>query len=330
MTQRAYHHLDINERRNIYYWRHYKGLSIREMARRLGRSHTTVSRELKRNIGCWGDQYYHNPAQGMADRRRANRPKPPALKSIKTQVFVENRLRAGWTPEIIAGRLTLIDDIPTVSHEAIYQYIYKDRKELIEFLPRKHKRRRKKHPYRSKSRKQLDKTMICDRPEHIDNRIELGHWESDSMESVNHEAGLNVLIERTTRLIHISRLKDKTSKATAHAVVKRLRVHPKEFCKSITYDNGPENWSYKEVESALESNSYFCEPYSSWQKGSVEQSIGLIRRYLPKKTDIGEVPDKILIKIEKLLNNRPRKCLGYKTPYEMISQLRSEGGALEF
>jgi IS30 family transposase len=329
MEERYYQHLRLHERRQIYYLRHYKSLGIREIARRLDRHHSTISRELKRNSGCWCDQYYHNPAQRMADRRRLHRPRPPLLKTDATRKYVEEHLKLGWTPVLISGRLTHHETIAPVSHEAIYQFIYRERKDLITYLARKHKKRRKKYRTQSIQSKTSLKTMICDRPEHINKRTTFGHWESDSMESVNHEPGLNVILERKTRLVHITKLKGKTSKETEKAIISKLKKYDSMLCKSITFDNGVENWNFIDVENRLNIKSYFCDPYSSWQKGSVEQVIGLIRRYLPKKTDISKISDKELTKIERLLNSRPRRCLGFKTPYEMISEVKKNSGALE-
>tara|TARA_Y100001001_G_C8005727_1_gene307927 strand:- start:182 stop:1174 length:993 start_codon:yes stop_codon:yes gene_type:complete len=330
MEKTHYQHLDIFERQKIYYLRHYKSLSLREIARRLNRSHSTISREIKRNSGCWGNFYYHNPAQWAANKRRSQRLRPPLLKTESLRRYVEDRLRAGWTPELIAGRLKTIGAKVTVSHETIYQFIYRERKDLIPYLARKHKKRKKKFRTSSVAVKNSLKTMICDRPEEINQRSVAGHWESDSMESVNHQPGLNVIQERFTRLIHITRLKGKGSKETESAVVFRLINHDPEIVKSITFDNGVENWNFKEIESRLSIESYFCDPYSSWQKGGVEHAIGLVCRFLPKKTDISNVSNKELIRIEKLLNNRPMKCLGYRTPYEMMKLVRNKGGALEF
>lgn len=316
-----YTHLCLSERREIYYLKHYKDCSIREIGRRLNRSHSTISRELKRNSGCWCNQYYHNPAQWMARLRLRNRAIREPLKSNKTRDYVIEKIKEGWTPEIISGRLRLENNLEYVCHESIYQFIYKNALELRECLPRKHKKRRKKYPYRKYVRKISYKTSILERPQVIDQRTEVGHWESDSIESKGRTSALNVLLERVTRLTHITRLNSKKSIATKKAIIRRLEKHHYDLVKSITYDNGVENAMHLETNEKLNCKSFFCQPYHSWEKGAVEQVNGLIRRYLPKGTDFASVSNKTLRDIEHKINSRPRKCLGYKTPIEAYNEI---------
>lgn len=164
-----YSHLSIFERKQLYYLRHYEHpkLSIREIARRLNRSHSTISRELKRNSGCWCDQYYHNPAQHLANIRLRNRAQRVPLKNEDTRAYVVEKLMLGWAPEIISGRLRNHKELEYICHESIYQYIYKQAPELREFLPRKYIKRRKKYPYRKYVKKSKYKVSILDRPEKI-------------------------------------------------------------------------------------------------------------------------------------------------------------------
>jgi transposase, IS30 family len=159
-----------------------------------------------------------------------------------------------------------------------------------------------------------------DRPEVINNRLEIGHWESDSIESKGRKSGLNVLLERASRLVQITKLSSKKSIDTFHAIEKRLSSFPEIYVKSITYDNGPENAKHLQVNDAFKCDSYFCQPYHSWEKGSVEQVNGLIRRYLPKGTDFSEIHYSKIKEVELALNNRPRKCLNFRTPIEVYTQ----------
>jgi len=328
MTKKTYTHISHFERGRIFQWLHYEKLSIREIARRLNRSHSTISREVRRNVHrVYLHLYYPNVAQSKAEYRLKTRAQRYRLKTDALRNHVVDRLKAGWSPEIIAGRLGLSSDLPYVSHEAIYQYIYKESPDLIQYLARHHKKRKPKYPYRKKRSNIIGKTMINERPEHIDDRIEFGHWESDSIESSTRKGGLNVLVERSSRLTHITKLDSKNSLTTKKAIQKRLKNHPSALVKSITYDNGPENARHLEINKALKAESYFCLPYHSWEKGAVEQVNGLIRRYIPKKTNISLISVTEINKIEKLLNNRPRKCLNYKTPYEVF---REQRGALLF
>ncbi len=230
-------------------------------------------------------------------------------------------MKIGWSPEIITGQLKQQDKLPSVSYEAIYQYTYKEANDLIEFLPRKHLRRRKKYPKRKARVTITSKISILDRPEYINNRLEIGHWESDSVESKCRKKILNVLIERTTRLVHICKLSSKKSIDTKDAIIKRLSIHPGQAVKSITYDNGPENAKHLNINETLNFNSYFCQPYHNWEKGSVEQVNELIRRYIPKGSDLASVHYKTIEKVENLLNNRPLRCLGFKTPFEVYNEM---------
>lgn len=330
----TYTHLSLWERTAIFRWHHYEKQSMREIARRLDRNHSTISREINRNTcrdpslvmyRLYVPTYYPHPAHRSAQYRLKNRAKRTRLKGHRTQQYVIHHLNKGWSPEIISGRLKYHTNLEPVSYEAIYQYIYKESPDLISCLPRKHKRRRKKVPYRKAHTNITNKTMIYDRPESVNNRSEFGHWESDTVESKGRSCGLNVLVERASRLTHITKLESKKSKHTEKVIVRRLSKHPSEMTKSITYDNGSENAAHIKINTKLNLKSYFCQPYHSWEKGAVEQINSLIRRFIPKKSDISEISGRDIYKIEKLLNNRPRKCLNYRTPYEVF---REQCGAL--
>jgi IS30 family transposase len=315
-----YLHLNKTERTLIKDWKN-RGISLREIGRRLNRSHTTISRELRRNLWC-GQHYYIRGAQEIYEHRLKRRAKRYRLKTESIRRFVHQKLAIGWTPELIAGRLKVSGSGEYVCHESIYQYIYIQASDLIECLVRKHKKRRTKNPYRSTAERIRNRVSIALRPVQVGKREIVGHWESDSVVGGDRKSGLNVIVERTTRLVNISLMKNKTAKATKSAVIRRLSNHPDELVKSITYDNGSENVLHQEINDRLGVQSFFCEPYHSWEKGSVEQVNGLIRRYLPKGTDFSTVTAAEINRIEKRLNNRPRKCLNYKTPYEMFRLAR--------
>ena len=317
-----YSHLSLHERQLIFNWHHYHSISIRECARRLGRHHSTISRELKRNISTiYVPTWYPHPANRKYRMRIRDRGERTRLKNETTRQFVIEKLKDGWTPEIIAGRLKLDNKLSYTCHESIYQFIYKELPELIQYLPRKHKKRKKKYPYRKKALKVEQKTSILERPEVINQRNEPGHWESDSIVSPQQKPGCNVLVERYTRLTHITRLSTKDSESTKIAIITKLNQYPSNFVRSITYDNGCENTQHLNINQELDCQSFFCQPYHSWEKGSVEQTNSLIRRRIPKKSDITNVSDGEIKEVEDLLNNKPRKCLGYKTPLEVYSEI---------
>jgi IS30 family transposase len=306
----------------MFTWHHYDKRSIREIAHLLKRSHSTISREFKRNISThYVPTWYPHYAQQLYTSKKRSRSQRPLLKNTETRQFVTEKLKLGWTPEIIAGRLKHENNLAYTCHESIYQFIYKKAPELIHYLPRQHKKRRKKFPSRKYQYKISNKLSILNRPEAINARQETGHWETDSIVSHQNKPGCNVLVERKTRLMHISKLNTKTSSETAHAIIGQLKRHPSTFVKSITYDNGQENAKHFAVNASLKCVSYFCQAYHSWEKGSVENINSLIRRFIPKKTDITKISSDELDKIEELLNSRPRKCLDYKTPYEAYNEL---------
>jgi transposase, IS30 family len=320
----CYKHLSHSERTLIYWWLK-DNLSIREMGRRMNRSHSTISRELKRNLWFSNPNYSPRGAQQKYEWRLQRRATRYRLKEPCIRRYVIDRLQAGWTPEIISGRLKRVSCEKYVCHESIYQFIYKEAPELYVYLPRQHQKRRIKQPYRSKPSRIKNSVSVHARPKNANERIQLGHWESDSIVSVCRQLGLNVLVERKTRLSHISLMKVKTADTNHHVITTRLKKYLPKMIRSITYDNGSENTLHEKTNKTLKTKSYFCEPYHSWEKGSVEQVNGLIRRFIPKGTDFKEISVAFINKIEKLLNNRPRKCLNYQTPYEAF---RKESGAL--
>ncbi|AZZ98094.1 IS30 family transposase [Pseudoalteromonas sp. R3] len=316
-----YCHLSHQERKLIFNWSHYQDKTIREIARLLNRSHSTISRELKRNIyDYYVPTYYPNPAHDMYKARMSKRAQREKLKTSETRLYVLDKLRKGWSPQIISGRLKLTNEAPYVCHKSIYQFVYSSPPELIACLARKHKKRRKKYPSRRYNKKCSMKTSILERPTFINERSQLGHWESDSVVSKHKKSALNVIIERATRLVHITKLSSKSALVTSNAIIKRLSSHPAGFVQSITYDNGSENAQHIKVNGTLQCDSYFCQPYHSWEKGAVEQINSLIRRYLPKGTDFSTVTNKQIQEIEHNLNSRPRRCLDYKTPFEIYNE----------
>ncbi len=321
---KCYRHFDHKERTLMYWWRK-ENLSLREIARRLRRSHTSISRELRRNRWC-GQSYFPRGAQILAVSRVQRRAKRDRLKSKQVQAYVHEKLHIGWTPELIAGRLKQQGELPTVCHESIYQYIYCRAQHLIAYLPRHHQKRRPKRPYRKTGERIKNRTGIDQRPKAATTRREYGHWEADMIVAGDRHHGLNVLVERKSRLTHISVLPNKTAAATKQVMCRRLNAYPCSLKQSITYDNGSENTCHEELNEALGTTSFFCAPYHSWEKGSVEQVNGLIRRFLPKGTNFHELGHGEINRIEKLLNHRPRKCLNYRTPYEVFREAR---GALD-
>ena len=308
-----------------------EGYSCRRIARVLNRHHTTISREIKRNYSTDDFvQFYDAENADQNDKRRKSQSRSLGwLRDTTTRNYVRRKLKQRWSPEQIAGRLP--HDLPakSISHEAIYCYIYRHAKDFIQYLARKHPRRQWfTYFYKSRGNQISFRTDISERPGKIEKRKEPGHWEVDLIVSRGSSHALSVLVEPTSRLVRIGRVEDKRAGLHKASIVRRLSGLGREQLKSITYDNGPENALHYLINKELGTKSYFCKPYHSWEKGTVENTNGLIRRYLPKKTDFSQVSSKAIKKIEHLLNNRPRKCLNFKTPNEVFNG--SMSGAVSY
>jgi len=227
---------------------------------------------------------------------------------------------------MIAGRLKRQALLPTVCHEAIYQYMYCQAPQWIAYLPRHHVKRRRKRPYRKTAERIPNRISVTQRSGAATMRKVYGHWEADMLVAGDRQHGLNVLVERKSRFLQLSLLTNKTAATTKQALLRRLRPYPAALKQSITYDNGSENALHEEINAVLGTRSYFCAPYHSWEKGSVEHINGLIRRFFPKGTNFSQLGSAAITRVEKLLNHRPRKCLHYRTPYEVF---RETCGALQ-
>ncbi len=297
-----------------------QGESLRSIAAVLGRNVSTISRELKRNVLEFQlGQYLPHKAQEYSDTRKSVGHERQRLRIPGLRSYVVRRLRLGWSPERIAGRWKRLGNEP-ISHEAIYQWIYADARNLIPCLVRAHRRRKRLNGIQRKMLRIPLRTPISMRPEAIKLRQELGHWEGDTMIGARNKSALQVLVERKTRYTRLTKLSAKDAESMRSATTKALGSYPQKARRSITYDNGSENVKHVEVNRQLGTVSYFCEPMHSWEKGSVENVAGLVRRRLPKKTDFSLVTVEQVKMTENWLNSLPRKCLGYQTPKEAFRE----------
>ncbi|MCX5727122.1 MAG: IS30 family transposase [Candidatus Saganbacteria bacterium] len=324
-----YQQLSIEEREKIHLglW---QSKSIRQIAFELARSPSTVCRELQRNFPGQRMVYTPRLAQERAQEAIKRRGQRPRLKSELVRNYVKDKLvNEDWSPEQIAGTLPVSNQGWAISYEAIYQYIYSQYtragyghcigEDLRIYLKRKHKvRKRKKIPF--KQEKGIKNRISIDqRPIVVDERIEPGHWEGDSIVSKKSLVGLNTLVERVSGLVRISKISNGTGAETTVAVTNRLKVIPKTMRKSLTVDNGGENASHQQITSSLGMAVYFAHPYHSWERGTNENTNGLIRYYFPKGTDFATISIERIKEVETKLNARPRKRLGYKTPQEVFN-----------
>ena len=320
----TYYHLSIEERDRIGVLRA-QGTSITEIARTLGRDKGTISRELQRNRAPIYNVYLPHKADLRAKERKRRAGKRLRLRNTMIRRYVINHLRKGWSPEQITGRLSHDRPGYSISHEAIYQFVYdrvtRQRMNLVSCLPRAHrKRKRFGQGHHHTSLHIPNRVSIDRRPKYINQRIQAGHWEADTMISRQSKQALLVGLERSSRKVHINKLVAKHSRLVVRKLSHRLKQYPPQLRRTITYDNGSENVGHEKLNAILGTRSYFCNPFHSWEKGSIEHAIGLIRRFLPKKTDFAIITPTQVQTIERRLNNRPRKCLGYKTPSEVFSK----------
>ncbi len=321
MAKREYVHLTLAER-DIITTLLSEGKSLSDIAKALGRSKGTISRELKRNSSPEYRLYLSHRAHGRAELRKQQANSHGRLKNERIVSHVTAMLKEGWSPELIAGRLRVDQPGLSISHEAIYQYIYHpdtgNRQELIECLRRAHHKRRCKGIGRRERKTKIpNRVSIDQRPQSVESRIQFGHWEGDSLVSRKSRPALNSLVERKSRYLMLTKLNAKTAEVTYRAVTKRLRGLPARAKRTMTFDNGTENTMHKEITSAIGIKCFFAHPYSSWERGTNEHVNGLIRWYLPKGTDFSKITDEQIANIEFLINNRPRKCLGFRTPIEV-------------
>lgn len=296
-----------------------KGLKQKEIAELLGRSPSTISREIARNSSpVRNTKYRANRAQLRSDERKRLSHMKVRLKNDPIKNYVRNKLKEGYTPEQIAGRISINHPDLKTNYESIYLYIYKEAPELVEYLVRG-KRKRQKRSIKSGKRmvKIPNRVMISERPETINNKTEYGHWEADTVVSRQSKAALVVVRERMLQIVIIRKIQRKTARLMRRAVVRMLKKYPEHMRKSITFDNGLENAEHEKMKKPLGVDTYFCNAYHSWEKGGVENIIGLIRRFFPKKTNFELIKNSQIKKVESILNNRPRKTLGFKTPNEV-------------
>jgi IS30 family transposase len=321
-----YKHLSIEEREKIQelLW---QKTSIRDIAKVIGRSPSSIGREINRNKPLLRCMYTPRLAHEKALEKRKSRGRKLRLKSFFIRRYVIDHLKIGYSPEQIAGRLHLKYKKYKISHEAIYQYIYNQTNnygylktgyhDLRIYLKRRHKRRQKKGMRKYQRVFKHKGISIEERPKEVEKRKILGHWEGDSMVSMKSTVGLNTLVERKSGLVLISKIKNKTKEETSNVVITRLKDIP---CKTLTLDNGTENFGYEKIQQELQISCYFAHPYCSGERGTNENTNGLIRYYFPKGTDFATIEEEAIQDVERALNNRPRKRLGWKTPLEVFNE----------
>lgn len=325
----CYGQLSLEEREEIAFQLR-SGSSQRAIARSLGRSVSTVSREIARNTKAtkqWpklGEERCYTAARAQSLSRRRQQRNKSRFKLVRQPELlshVVDRLAMGWSPQQIAGRLALENGACIISHESIYRYIYHraaQGEKLHHLLARKRSRRRPPGTGYGKGLRfgRSPQKSIDQRSRAANERTQQGHWEVDLMLFSRARFGLLVAVERRSRFLILKRHDTRATRPTIDALIDIFKPLPPARRRSVTFDQGKEFWDHPRLEEACKMQTFFCQPRSPWQKGSVENTIGRLRRTLPRKTDLDAQSPSQLRAIVTQYNNQPRACINFKTPKE--------------
>ena len=330
-SQMPYHHLSDVEREEIAQL-YYSGKSFSEIGRELGRHKSTISREIRRNRVRFGNlnrvvwRYFSGGGRVRYRNRRiaAKQDLPRILDDRMLLDYVKQGLKQRWSPEQISWRI--MRDHPRnesmrVSHETIYQWVRDDKKhdgKWYLYLRQSHKKRRKKYGSTLRRYRIQNRIPIEARPQAADQRKRIGDWEGDTMEGKNHQGKLLTLVDRKSRYTMALKLETKHSTDTIKAIERAFKQLPKSSRRTLTLDNGSEFAHFERLQDRKTTKVYFANPYASWERGTNENTNGLIRQYFPKTTDFNQISHQQLAAAIIQLNNRPRKCLNWRTPKEVF------------
>jgi len=309
----------LTQKERYHIWASLKrGVRQKEIAKTIGVHPSTICREIQRNKDPITQEYHYAFAQTKAQRRQQAKAKYSVFTS-KIKTYIKNKLKEDWSPEQIAGRMKL--DIGfRICHETIYRYIY-DNKFRGGRLYKHLRHKNKKYHNRSNSYQRrgtiIDRVSIDKRPKIVEKKNRIGDFEIDTVIGRHHIGALVTVVDRKSKFTLIKKVASKQAKEVTKALVEML-LPLKPITRTITSDNGKEFAYHKQVSEALDTSFYFAHPYSSWERGLNEHTNGLIRQYLPKKTEFTQVSKEEIITIQNKLNHRPRKILNYRTPYEVF------------
>ncbi len=293
-----------------------------QIARQLGRDPSTISRELRRNKVGGVKTYFAVQADWLAGVRRQDAQTRFAQYDRRVWDYVIARLAEEWSPEQIVNRMRADfanDARMRISHETIYAYIYVDRclgGLLWKQLRRQHRRRRPRGSGRRRGGGIPGRVGIEERPAIVETRRRVGDWEGDTV--AGKSGRLVTVVDRKSRYVVIAKVADKRAASVNRGGIRAMKKLPAALCQTLTFDNGTEFARFVAWERALNLRVYFAEPYNSNQRATNENTNGLLRQYFPKGTDFRGVSHQAVAKVQQKLNNRPRKCLGYRTPHEVL------------
>lgn len=320
----SYYHLNLQERITIFYLQQ-MGLSFRAIGCRLGRHHTTIAREYRRNAPPHSN-YWYGSAQAFAEHRRAIPRHRRRAEHAPLVAYVHDKLEEQWSPELIAGRLRR--DYPRasamrISAECLYQWLFKDALnggQLYRHLRRRHRRRKPRTAGRTRGLIR-NRVGIEHRPAGARNRSRYGHWEGDTVEGRKGTGRIATYVERKSRYLVAFKLPDKTASKLSLGTIAALTQLPASFRRTMTVDNGKEFAAFESTDQALNMSTFFANPHAPWERGTNENTNGLLRQYFPKGVDWSKVSAQALASAVDKLNNRPRKCLAYRTPLEVLASI---------
>ncbi|MCA1614000.1 MAG: IS30 family transposase [Acidobacteria bacterium] len=297
-----------------------QGLNQSEIARALGRHRSTVCRELGRNSARADGRYRAFTAQERANGRRSRSRRNQRF-SAEDFALVDGLLQRLWSPEQVAGHLAR-SGLLSISHETIYRHVWRDKRQgglLYTHLRCARKRRRKRYGAYDSRGRLVGKRMISERPEEVEERSHVGHWEADTVMGAGSKDCVVTLVERKTGLVLIGKLQDRTAESLSRRAISLMRRGGRRF-ETVTADNGTESHGYEGIERRTGVRFYFARPYQSWERGTNENANGLIRQYLPKGMSMAGLTQQQCNAIARKLNTRPRKRLGFRTPLECFNE----------
>ncbi|KYJ86638.1 IS30 family transposase [Sulfurovum riftiae] len=312
-----YKQLTLTERYHISLFLE-RGCTQKEIAEELGVHPSTISREIRRNWDTHSDKYEYTTAHINTEHRHKSKSKYTVIKP-QIENYIREKLKAGWSPEQIAGRMKY-ERIGSISHETIYQFIYRNKASkgrLYKYLRHKNKKYHKRCNDYQRRGTISDRRMIDTRPKIVEKKKRIGDLEIDTVIGKDHIGALVTAVDRKSKFTLIKKVPSKHAELVTTALIEMLEPI-KPVVKTITSDNGKEFAYHKQVSEILDTDFYFANPYHSWERGLNEHTNGLIRQYLPKKTDFTQVSKEDIITIQEKLNHRPRKVLNYRTPYEVF------------
>jgi transposase, IS30 family len=298
-----------------------RGLSNRAIAKDLVVAPSTIDREIVRNRGAKGYRY-KQAHQFCLQKRQKRKGLPTKMRPAVIAQIEEKLTTEQWSPQQISGWMKATNQAVVVSHERILQHILSDKQKggtLYTHLRRRKKKYQARVNGKTRRGRIIGRVDISQRPAIVDTRSRIGDWEGDTVVGLGHKTALVTLVERKTRFVKIVKVAANTADDVSAAIIKALKPCAAQVY-TLTFDNGKEFAYHLKVAEELDTATFFARPYHSWERGANENTNGLIRQYFPKKTDFSTVTDEQVENVERLLNSRPRKCLGYRTPADLFAE----------